>query len=173
MERLFVRFLSSCAALATMAGASTPAFAAYGIDLGIHGNGSTSVQSNSTTSADINVRCASMDDEDQRRCERSARLQLRVQGNANLAGDSDANTVRSTLRARIQDARSSGNMLMGRARMLLQRLLLNLRTSLNAEAKVLLERCENEEGMTREQCTTAAHASLEAKVKAAIEAMKH
>jgi hypothetical protein len=155
-----------------------------GLGAGFRLHHSTSIalaQSGSSVESDDDVevetkmehRCKKLSGDDNTRCVELVKLQMSARGEHK---DRSHGKLMSALRHRIKDvrddARDEGANALVRARAILAGFMDQLRTALHAEAKVVLDTCKDKKGDERKTCTADAKVKLQAKVNAAIEAMK-
>lgn len=177
MER-FVRLLSSLTASLILVTLPAPSLAlGFGAGLGAR-HASTVALSESDfsveedTNADVRLeiksenRCKKLSGDNRTRCIELVKIQM------NAHGDASHGKFMSALRHRIKDAREEGRDRVARVGGFLSGLIAQLRTVLNAEAEVALKVCKDKEDDEHEKCVADAKVKLQAKVNAAIEAMK-
>ena len=182
MDR-FISVLSSFLAALMMVAIPVPSLA-MGFGFGVrahHASAAARSQSGSSIEEDDDAeveikaenRCKKLSGDDQTRCLELVKLQMTARGEHK---DRSHGKLMSALRHRIKDVRSDvredGGNALARARVVIAGFMDQLRTAFHAEAKIVLDVCKDKTGDERETCIAAAKVKLQAKVTAAIEAMK-
>lgn len=156
---------------------------AFGLGFGVQSQSRTEVSEDSAeTSADADAdfnakvlnRCKHLGDDDRTLCEKSVHAQFEARGDADARVNVRAihGKMMSNVRHRMQDVREDGRDIFARARAFLSGFMAQLRTALKTEAELALKVCKDKEGDEQKTCVADAKVKLQAKVNAAIEAMK-
>ena len=182
MDR-FISMLSSLTAALLMLAVPASSLA-MGFGFGVRAHHASSValpQSGSSVEEDDDAeveikaehRCDKLSGDDRERCLELVKLQITARGEHK---DRSHGKLMSALRHRIKDARSDvredGGNALARARVFIAGFMDQLRTAFHAETKIVLDTCKDKKGDERDTCIAAAKLKLQAKVTAAIEAMK-
>ncbi len=182
MDR-FIRFLSSLTASLMMVAVPAPSLA-MGFGFGVrahHASAAALSQSGSSVEEDDDAeveikaehRCEKLAGDDRTRCLELVKLQTTARGEHK---DRSHGKLMSALRHRIKDARSDvreeGSNAPSRTRAFIAGFMEQLRMALHSEAKIALDTCTDKTGDERDTCIAAPRVKLQAKVTAAIEAMK-
>lgn len=171
----FHRFSASIAA-ASIALAIPASSLAFGLGLGLQSDTSASVSTSSVSAdadsdAKVDARCKHLSGNDRTQCEASVRAYIDARANAKDAR-TRVRTVIKDIRNRLHDARDEGKAAFARVRVFLSDLKSQLNAALHTEAELALKVCKDKEGDEQDKCVADAKVKLQAKVTAAIEAMK-
>ena len=168
------RFHRMTASLAASAIALAIPASSLALGVNVDLDSSTSVTT-SAASADIDAkvtaRCARFSGEEKAECEGGVRAYLEAKTETKDARRTMHDTLKS-IRTRVHDARDAGKSAIARVRVFLSGLRMQLSAALNTEAEAAVAVCKDKKGTEHDTCIVDAKAKLQAKVNAAIEAMK-
>jgi hypothetical protein len=156
---------------------------ASGLGIGVQFQSKTEMSEDSTdsdteTAAELDARiikrCKHLSGNDRVKCEEGMRKYILDRANAETR-----HTVRAThgkfmssLRQKMHDYRDNGRSSLARVRVFLSGLMMQVNTALDTEAELALKVCKDKEDDEKDKCVADAKVKLQAKVTAAIEAMK-
>lgn len=168
------RFHRMTASLAASAIALAIPASSLALGLSVSLDSSTSVTT-SAASADIDAkakaRCNRFAGAEKAECEAGVRSYLEAKHNTKDTR-TRMHTVIKTLRNRVNDARDAGKSAIARIRVFVSGLKTQLGAAVNTEAEAAVAVCKDKEGTEHDTCIVDAKAKLQAKVNAAIEALR-
>lgn len=168
------RFHRMTASLAASAIALAIPASSLALGLSVSLDSSTSVTT-SAASADIDAkakaRCNRFAGAEKAECEAGVRSYLEAK-HSTKDTRTRMHTVIKTLRNRVNDARDAGKSAIARIRFFVSGLKAQLGAAVNTEAEAAVAVCKDKEGTEHDTCIVDAKAKLQAKVNAAIEALR-
>lgn len=121
--------------------------------------------------AKVEARCSRFTGAERTECEAGVRAYLDARADT-FDARLRMRTVIRNIRDRVHGARQEGKQTLARVRVFLAGLRSQLHAALNTEAEAAVSVCRDKEGAEHDTCIAAAKVKLQAKVNAAIEAMK-